>query len=55
MQFNSSSPLSGAKGNEYSTRCTTCHGEWNSLAPERDRVRLERDVWNRDGSGEGLF
>jgi hypothetical protein len=55
MQFNSSFFLSGAKGNEHATPCTTCHEEWNSLAPERDPVRLELEACNRDGSGEGLF
>ncbi len=55
MQFNSSFFLSGAKGNGYATPCTTCHEEWNSLAPERDPVRLELEACKRDGSGEGLF
>ena len=55
MQFISSFFLSGAKGNEHATLCTTCHEEWNSLAPERDPVRLKLEACNRDGSGEGLF
>ncbi len=55
MQFNSSFFLSGSKGNEHATPCTTCREEWNSLAPERDPVRLELEACNRDGSGEGLF
>ena len=55
MQFNSSFFLSGAKGNEYATPCTTCHEDWNSLAPERDLIRLDLDACDRGGSGEGLF
>jgi hypothetical protein len=55
VEFSSSLSLAGAKGNEYATPCTTCHEEWNSLAPERDRARLELEACNRDGSGEGLF
>jgi hypothetical protein len=55
MQFISSFFLSGAKGNEHATPCRTCHEEWNSLAPERNPVRLELEACNRDGSREGLF
>jgi hypothetical protein len=55
MQFNSSFFLSGAKGNEHATPCTTYHEEWNLLAPERDPVRLELEACNRDGSRKGGF
>jgi hypothetical protein len=55
MLFTSSFFVAGAKGNEHATRCMTCHEEWNSLAPERDPVRLVLEACNRDGSGEGLF